>query len=174
MKRRERILTLVAVLLLIGAFKLGQQVYRWHAYAGERSEIARLEGELEEAAIGVIRTQLRADTLRREIEDADHDLGASRGELERAERRFVTQPVSRSAESAYRRNLADHNQRVARRNELFRDWRDTVDRNHLFVDRYNLLVDSIRGLAERMGEPYYPIRSPAEIAAGVDPRGEGG
>jgi hypothetical protein len=53
---------------------------------------------------------------------------------------------------------------VSERNELFADWRATVEANHEHVRRYNRLVDEIREGAARMGEAYFPIPSPAEVA----------
>ena len=47
---------------------------------------------------------------------------------------------------------------------MVEEWREVVNNNHHYVDRYNLLADSMRSVAGRMGEPYYPIRTPAEIA----------
>ena len=54
---------------------------------------------------------------------------------------------------------------MSERNALYREWRGLVDSNRTYVERYNVIVDSIRAAATAMGEPYYPIPTPAEIAA---------
>lgn len=165
MRRRDRIAVLLAVLLFIGLAKIGQQVYRWQAFSAERVAIGRLEGELELSALGVIGTQITADSLRRAILDADETLGAAQRRLDRVDSDVLGTSLPRAQEMVYRRNLGDYNEQVARRNELVKRWRETLEENHVHVDRYNAVADSIRGLADRMGEPFYPIRSPAEIAA---------
>jgi hypothetical protein len=163
MSSRDRLLALLTVLLVIGSFKVAQQVYRYVAFAEERSAIASLQVEVEEAGLGVIDTQLLADSLRRKIARLDDGLRDGRRELERLERQLLVGLVNRSNEVTYRQRLEEYNLAVAERNELFRKWRVAVDDNHAFVDRYNLLVDSIRTVATRMGEPYYPIPTPAEL-----------
>jgi hypothetical protein len=172
MKRNDRLVALGLAVLLIAAAKLGQQLYRWYAYSEERREIGRLYAELEEAGMGVIRTQVRADTLRWAIARADEGLAASREELARYEGQLERGRLSRVLEGAYRRGLGAHNQGIVERNELFSDWRTVADSNRAFVDRYNLLADSIRRVAARMGEPYYPVPSPAEIASRQEARDE--
>jgi hypothetical protein len=164
MTRGGRILAVLVAMLLIAGLRVGQQLYRYYVYAEERTAIGRLEREVEEAGLGVIDTQIRAERLRDEIERADRRLSAARDSLERLERRLLresgTGPVARS----YRDDLTVYNTDVGERNALYREWRLVVDSNHQYVHRYNLLADSIRHLATLMGEPYYPVPSPAEIA----------
>ncbi len=164
MRLRDRILAILGVLLLIAGIKIGQQLYRYYVFADERLEIVRLEDEVDYEGLGVISTQLRADTLRQEIDAADVWLRSARQTLDRTERELLRGPVSADVERAYRNDLTRYNERVNERNVLFQEWRATVESNHVHVERYNLLVDSIRRLATVMGEPYYPIMSPAEIA----------
>lgn len=164
MNRRDRLVALVAALLLLAGAKIGQQIYRWYAFAPERAAIARLEGELENAALGVVATQVRADTLQRFLESLDLELRDARGKLDLVERGARAGRVDGADATLYFRELQRYNDQVVRRNELFQQWRETLENNHRFVDRYNLTADSIRTLAEAMGEPYYPIRTPAEIA----------
>ena len=75
-------------------------------------------------------------------------MGRGRVLLDNLERR--SSPTRNNA--GYMRELGDFNQRVARRNQMVDDWRETIAGNHQFVDRYNLLADSMRTVAERMGE----------------------
>jgi hypothetical protein len=164
MRRRDRFLSILGVLVLIAGIKIAQQLYRYYVFSEERLEIVRLEEEVDSAGLGVIGTQLRADTLRQVIDAADTRLGVARQALDRVEVELARGAVSIDLERSYRADLARYNEEVDRRNALFRQWRATVDSNHVHVERYNLLVDSIRALATVMGEPYYPIMSPAEIA----------
>jgi hypothetical protein len=164
MRRRDRFLSILGVLLLIVGIKLSQQLYRHYVFSEERLEIVRLEDEVEDAGLGVIGTQLRADTLRQEIDAADARLRTARRRLDRVEGELLRGAVSVQVERSYRADLSLYNEQVDQRNSLFQAWRATVDSNHVHVERYNLLVDSIRKLATVMGEPYYPIMTPAEIA----------
>jgi hypothetical protein len=164
-RRKEGLLAVMAVLLLLGAVKFSEQLYRWYAFGAERAELGRLEQELAEAGLGVIGTQVDADSLRRLIEKMDADLVDQRRFLGRYEAMAFQQEFPSSLESAYRGDLSAYNQQVSARNDLLSRWRAAIDANHLHVDRYNHLVDSIRSVARQIGEPYYPIQSPAEIAA---------
>lgn len=174
---KEGLVAVIIVLLTIAGGKLGGEIYRWYAYAPERAELARLEDALSEAGLGVIGTQVGADTLRRVIERLDTELSETRRSLSRYDRLAIREGFSPALETLYEDGLSSYNERVAARNALFSQWRSVVDENHGFVERYNRLVDSIRVVAQEMGEPYYPIHSPAEIAerygllsaAGTDP-----
>ena len=46
-------------------------------------------------------------------------------------------------------------------------WQEILDRNRTAGRRYNLLGDSIRDLAMRMGDPYYSVPTPAEAGTNV-------
>lgn len=150
----------VATLVLVAGGRIGWQYYQWYRHAPERDLIVVLQSELEDAAVGVITTQITSDTLQQNIEAADVQLGRGRVLLDNLERRLA--PTR--ADEAYMRQLKEFNQRVSIRNQMVDDWRMVVASNHEYVDRYNLLADSMRSVADRMGEPYYPIRTPAEIA----------
>jgi hypothetical protein len=164
MRQRGRLFGLLVLLLAIGVARAGQQAYRWYAYQDERVAIGRLEGELTAAAVGVVSTQARGDTLRSWIEAADSALAESRRELDVLEQQVLRTSGASTLEGRYRSDLAAYNEKVMERNRFFQEWRETVAENHHHVDRFNLLGDSIRGHAENMGEPYYPISTPAEIA----------
>lgn len=163
-RRKEGLLAVLAVLLFLGAVKFSEQLYRWYAFGEERAELERLEQELAVAGLGVIGTQVDADSLRRIIENMDTDLVDRRRFLGRYDKMVFQKEFPSSLESAYRGDLSAYNERVSARNDLLSQWRAAIDANHLHVDRYNHLVDSIRSVARRIGEPYYPIHSPAEIA----------
>jgi len=164
MRRRDRFLSVVLVLLLVAGVKFAQQLYHYYAFSEERVELVRLQGLMETEGLGVIGTQLPADSLRLLIEAADEKLESVRGHLDRIERRLSLGASGVRDESTYRDELAGYDALVSARNASFLDWRAIVDSNHAHVDRYNLLADSIRRLATGIGEPYFPIPSPAEIA----------
>jgi hypothetical protein len=164
MRHRDRLLAFFFVLAVIALVKIGQQVVRYYAFAEERAQISHLEIELEGAGLGVIETQVDADSLRKTVEQADSDLRRERRELERMEQQLLEGPVTPQLESDYHTALEHYNRGVNDRNATFRALQAVADRNHIHVDRYNLLVDSIKRIATAIGEPYYPVLSPAEIA----------
>lgn len=163
---RIRFLPFVVVLLLVLGVKIVQEGYRHFAFRDERAEIMRLESLIEEEGLGVVETQIRSDSLRAKIERADSGLSLLRAELDGFERQILAGPVTPDFEERYRGALDRYNQGVEARNNLFQELRRTIDANHHHVDAYNAISDSIRSLAEGIGDPYYPVRSPAEIAAG--------
>lgn len=168
---RTRILVVAAGALL--AINLGRQAYRWIAYEEERGELRRLGEALDASALEVMRTQLRADSLRGVIERFDDTLRAERREILAMERRADAFGLPPAIYEEYRSGLAGYNRRVGARNGAYDRWREVVASNHRFVDRYNALADSMRRLGRRMGEPYLAIPSPAEIAVrhGLDSMG---
>ena len=159
---RTRLLLLVASLLLVA--NLSRQLYRWIVFADERQTLGRLNGELESAALQVMRTQLLADSLRTAIHSLDAELRQRRGALARLERRSEIGALSPLLYEEYRRGLEAFNGTVAARNGRYERWVDVVNRNHVAVQAYNGLADSMRALGRRMGEPYLSIPSPAEVA----------
>lgn len=173
MKRRERVVALLALLGLVIVVRLGTYLYRWYAYAEERATLQGLSTEVSEAGAGVVRTQLTADSLAREIERLDEELRQERGRFELYERMARSNELPTGVYRVYRGWLAEYNRRVEERNARFERWREVVEENHRQVDRYNALADSIRGLAESIGDPYFEIPSPAEAAVeeGVPPPG---
>jgi hypothetical protein len=164
-RRNQRTFALLAILLFVGMIKLGQQFYRWVAFEEERERISALSSELEEAGLGVIASQLRSDSIRSVVGSIDEDLAVSRERLDVFERQLSARSISAGVERDYRRELTTHNLTVEHRNDLLSEWMEVIEMNHQQVARYNALVDSIRALASEMGEPYYPIPSPAEIAS---------
>ncbi len=170
MRGRDRLLVIALTLLVVVGGRISWQYYRWHQHAPERAMLIALEADLEDAALGVITTQVASDTLQESIHRADEELIRGRVYLANLERRY-SQGRDRSQ---YLDELSDFNARVNERNRMVEEWRQVVSSNHRYVDRYNQLADSMRSVAERMGEPYYPIRSPAEIATarGMAARGE--
>ncbi len=166
MTQRQSYLAMAAILLLVVGLKLSQQLYRFYSHREERVEIARLEGEIEEAGYGMIVTQLRADTLRQVIDSLDRDLREIREQLDDVERRLAEGSGISIVELSYRQRIDSFNRRVRERNEQYARWRAAADSNSVHVFRYGVLFDSIRAMATALGEPHYPIPTPAEIVAG--------
>ncbi len=164
MKGRQRLGSLLLLLAIVAAAKLGQELYGWFAYADERAELQQLSRRLEDSGLEVIRTQLDADSLRIEIEGMDGDLAERKRSVGAFEGQVRGGALPADLYESYRAELGEYNRRVERRNALFGRWREIVFRNHAAVGRYNSLADSIRTLATRIGEPYFEIPSPAELA----------
>lgn len=150
MKASHRVLSVIVAIVVLASFKITQQLYRWYTFAPERETIIQLEHQLEDEGLRVVSTHIHADSLHTLLESMDIQLDAMRGDLSTDPRRP-------------RGSVADYNKRVEERNALLHAWRLTLEENHERVGRFNLLADSIRGVAARMGESFYPIRTPAEI-----------
>lgn len=173
MGRRRRISVLLLLLLAVVGVKLGQELYRWVAFADERALIRPLREEVVEVGVEVVRTRARADTLRTRIEADDRALVRERLSLEQYLQHARGDALPGHLYNAYRVDLETYNRHIAERNERVRAWRDALARNARAVDRYNLLADSLRALATRVGDPYYAVPLPAEAALerGLHPGG---
>lgn len=164
MRRRERLASLLLLVLLVAAVKLGQQVYAWLVYADERAALQVLSGRLEDAGLEVMRTQIAADSLRAEIQLMDRELGEQKQTVASFERYLHDGALPAHLYDSYRAELERYNRQVQSRNAVFTRWKDIIVRNHAAVSRYNGLADSIRSLANQIGEPYFQIPSPVELA----------
>jgi hypothetical protein len=172
MRQRQRVLALLAVLLVVVFAKLAQQLYRFVAFGDERTQLARLEAEVETAGLRVVSSLVLADTLRVNILERDTALATSRADLERLERQMLSGVgTSPSAQQSYREMLMAYNRRVAERNDLIRQYYAALDTNRIYLERYSVVADSIRAVAAAMGEPFYPVPIPAEIAASREEAG---
>lgn len=173
MRRRQGLLGILIVVIVLVAGKIGLQTYRWYVHDEERARIQALSSELEDVAVEVVGTQLVSDSLRAVIEGMDEDLEGRRVRIAEYERHAVNGALPVHLYDGYRRELELHNRLVVERNSGYEMWHDAVSRNHAAVERYNALVDSIRSTAAEMGEPYFTIPTPAEIAVerGISPRG---
>jgi hypothetical protein len=161
----ERVRMLLLLLLVVVAGKLGAEWLRWTTSGEERAQIGVLRDQVLDAGVEVVRAQARADTLRVAIEREDSALERQRLALERYTGRAKGGALSSDLYARYRRELARYNAHVTTRNERFARWQQERMRNRAAVDRYNQLSDSIRAIAGRIGEPYYPVPLPIEAAA---------
>lgn len=172
MRRLERFKGFAVLMVLLVVAKVGHQTYRWYAHDEERARIEALTGELEDVAIEVVSSQLVADSLREAIEASDRELEAARATIAAYEAHSVGGALPVHLYEPYRSELEAHNRRVLTRNQAFERWRGAIHRNRTAVDRFNALADSIRVTAAAMGEAYYSIPTPAEVALerGIEPR----
>jgi hypothetical protein len=102
--------------------------------------------------------------MRLVMEKEDAALEAELRALRRFDRMARGGALPTEIYARYRADLDRHNLHVGERNERLRDWQAILARNHAAVDRYNVLADSIRDIATKMGEPYYAVPTPAEAA----------
>jgi hypothetical protein len=164
MSRRERIGGLLLLLAVVVAVRLGTYLFHWYAYAEERGELQALSTRLEEAGVVVVQTQQRSDHLRDEIERIDRELKADERAISAYDRHARDGALPGHLYGSYRADLEAYNRVVGQRNARFERWKEVVVRNHASVNRFNALADSMRAIAAEIGEPYYPIPSPVEVA----------
>ena len=87
MKGRQRLLAVLAVLVLVVSVRIGRQYHQWYLHAPERA-LLDVETEIEDAAVGVITSQIGSDTLQAAIEAADGELSRGRVLLDNFERQI--------------------------------------------------------------------------------------
>lgn len=161
---RSRAESVLAVLVLVVVFKLANELYRWVAYADERSRLSQLTGAIDSVGVRVVRTQITADSLQHIVEEMDRGLDGARRGVAEFEGRSVDGAIPRRIYAEYRKRLDAYNLAVRTRNARLAEWRGVVESNHQASARFNALADSMRAVATRMGEPYYEIPSPIELA----------
>jgi hypothetical protein len=169
---RSRVESVLAVLALVVAFKVAHELYRWVAFADERARLRGLSAAIDTVGVQVIRTQMRADSLQGVVESMDRGLDVVRRAVAEYERKSIDGAIPERIYPAYRSRLDAYNLAVRQRNAKLADWHAVVDSNHAVSDRYGEIADSMRAVAMRMGEPYYPVPSPVEVAVrhGIRPR----
>ncbi len=160
---RLRPLLLLVLALLLG--KLAVEGYRWVTYRPERAGLAEMRTRVLDLGVEVIRSQARVDTLRRAIVRGDTILERELEAVERYARYARGGTLSVERYAAYRRELKAYNELVKVRRGKFGRWRELRARSTLATERYNRLADSMRSLASRIGDPYYPVPLPIEAAA---------
>ncbi len=161
----QRLQVLVAALLLLLAGKVGKELYDWRAHAGDRARLVAVRGRLLDAGVEIMSTRAELDTLKRVLDREDGALERERRALRAYDRKAEGSALPAHVYEAYRADLERYNEHVARRNESFHAWQSVLARNHSAVDRYNALADSLRAVAEVLGDPYYQVPSPLEAAA---------
>lgn len=163
MNVRARALLLVLVLVVAGM--LAKEGYEWFAYAEDRAQLRSMRTRLVDAGVEVLQSQARLDTLRKEIQREDRKLEDERRGLRAYGRHSRGGELSMPLYEAYRGELERYNGHVGRRNDRFHEWEAVLERKRSAVSRYNALVDSVRRIADKLGDPYYPVPTPLEAAA---------
>ncbi len=155
---------LLFVLLVVIGIKLSDSAYRWVRYGPERAEVRRMRAELVDAGAGIVRTRQASDSMRAVLRAEDVALEQEQRALRRYDDYAHDGALPTGLYERYRADLTRYNDHVAARNARLSAWQDVLARNHAVVGRYNLLSDSVRDLASRMGDPYYEVPTPAEAA----------
>lgn len=156
---------MVLLLVLVVAVKLSAEWVRWIRFGDERTELLALRERILDAGVAVVRTEARSDTLRRAIRVRDRELATTDARLRRSAARLRAGEWSRGMYVAYRRDVLRYNAAVEGRNRKFSDYQRLRTSNDSAWTRYTRLADSIRTLAARVGDPYYPVPLPIEAAA---------
>jgi len=155
---------LLFVLLVVIGVKLTDSAYKWLRYGPEREQVRRMRAELVEAGAGIVRTRQASDSMRALLRGEDEALEREQRALRRYDDFAHDGALPTGLYERYRAELTRYNDHVAARNARLSQWQEVLARNHAVVARYNLLSDSIRDLATRMGDPYYEVPTPAESA----------
>jgi hypothetical protein len=164
MSARDRIRGLLLILVVLIGAKAVHQTYRWFAFGAERAQLQEMRERVADAGVEVVRTAAKADTLHRQIKQMDHDLEARQRAVDRYNRYARDGTLGAHLYDSYRADLDGYNARVMERNARVEEWEGVIARNREAVNRYNLLADSIRAVAARIGDPYFPIPLPVEAA----------
>jgi hypothetical protein len=152
------------VLLVVIGVKLSDSAYRWVRYGPERDQVRRMRAELVDAGATIVRTRQASDSMRAALRADDEALEQEQRVLRRYDDHAHDGALPTGLYERYRADLKRYNDHVAARNAKLAGWQEVLARNHAVVGRYNLLSDSIRDLATRMGDPYYEVPTPAEAA----------
>lgn len=156
---------LLFVLLVVIGIKLSDSAYKWVRYGPEREQVKRMHGELLDAGAEIVRSRQVSDSMRAVIRSEDEGLETEQRVLRRYDDYAHDGALPSTLYERYRRDLTRYNDHVASRNATLSQWHEVQARYNAAVGRYNILSDSIRGLATRMGDPYYEVPTPAEAAA---------
>lgn len=160
----SRVRPLLFLLLVIVGVKLSDEVYRWAVFGEERALVRTLRHDLVEAGAVIVATRVQSDSMREVMRAEDERLEEERRTLRRYDRMATGGTLPHPVYLRYKRDLDRYNEHVTARNARLRVWQEVLARNHTAVDRYNLLADSVRALALRMGDPYYAVPTPLEAA----------
>ncbi|HET7321060.1 MAG TPA: hypothetical protein VFI96_01035 [Longimicrobiaceae bacterium] len=161
---REPARIVVIILALFAAVEVGRDAYRWVAYRGERASMRALSPALEISGLNVMRSGLRVDSLRARIDARDRVLDRMRAEIDRYEKQSAGEGVPEEVYESYRSTIEAYNSQVAERNGWLRELQEALRRNAVAAERYTTLADSMRSLAVRMGDAYYQVPTPSELA----------
>ncbi|MBB4637923.1 hypothetical protein [Longimicrobium terrae] len=155
---------LLFVVLVIVGIKGSEQLYSYVAYRDERALVRTLRTDLQQTATELIATRARSDSLSATVSDEDRRLTADLKSLQRFYRMARGGALTPEVYAQWNEERTRYNLRVDERNASLREWQEIDGRHRSLAMRYNLLADSIHGIAARMGEPYYQVPSALEAA----------
>ncbi len=156
--------TLLGFLGLLLLARIGMELYDWGAQREVRERLGGVRERLVDAGVVLIRAEAKLDTLRRGLEGANEGLQEERRALDAYEERMRREPLPPEGYALYRGRVERFNREAGRHNARLREWNAAVARKEEALERYTTLADSARALARELGEPVYPIPSPAEAA----------
>jgi hypothetical protein len=162
---KDRLAVAAVALGAIIVFQVGREAYRWYAFRDERVAIVRLRGQVVDAGAEVAFTREQLNVMGRRVETADSALNAEVQVLRRYSLQSDGGMLPPPLYSRYLRDRRRYDEQLTRRQQWFARWEAVQGRYHASLERYTLLADSIRGLAARIGDPYYHVPLPVEAAA---------
>ena len=165
MRYNPLLVLLILLPMAVLGLKVSDSVYRYFAYGSERAQVKTLRGQLVDAGAQIVRTKQASDSMRAVMRQEDQALESEQHALRRYDVLARDGALPQDTYERYRAELARYNSHVTSRNAKLSVWQDILARNHAAVSRYNVLADSVRDLATRMGDPYFAVPSPAEAAA---------
>jgi uncharacterized coiled-coil protein SlyX len=161
---RERLAIFGLFVCALVTVELAHDVYRVFAFAEERAELRVLNDEVADAGVAVLKSQLRADSLKIRLEQLNTVLEGARDSVNSYDRRAARGRLGPAEYTDYRRRVDAYNRRVAEQNASLNELQDAITANRHAVRRYNQVAERIRTLAASMGELHYNIPSPVEAA----------
>lgn len=155
---------LLFVLLAIVGVKVSEQLYRYVAFRDERRQVAAVRDRLLDAGARLEMERVEWRSKRDALKNEDERLEEERRRLMRLQRALEAAEVGEAQYEQYRIALEGYNRRVVQRNGHLLAYQELRDRFVATHDTYDVLADSMRELAARMGEPYYAVPTPVEAA----------
>ena len=155
---------LLFVILVIAGIKGSEQLYSFVAYRDERAAVRTLRTDLVHTGTELMAVRARRQALYADIKGRDQELERELRRMQailRANGRTISDAA---AYDRYNHERIRYNLHIEERNARYREWQDLDERHSTLVDRYDLLADSIHGIAVRMGEPYYQVPTALEAA----------
>lgn len=156
------------VLLVVGALAalvLGREVYRWYAFQEERRALVGLREEVVDAGAEIIRSRVRLDTVTQRMDSVSAVVRQHEVTLRRYRRYVRDGMLPTDIYADYEQDRVRFEAAARERDAWQRRFAELAGRERGAVRRYNVLADSMRVLADRIGEPYLRIPAPIEAAA---------
>jgi hypothetical protein len=162
---KDRLAVAVVALGAILTFQAGREAYRFYAYRDERLAIIRLRGQVVDAGAELTFEREQLNVMRRRVESADSALNREVEVLRKYSVASDGGMLPAPLYAQYQRDRQRYETELNARQDWFARYVDVEGRYHSSLDRYTVLSDSIRALANRIGDPYYHVPLPVEAAA---------